>query len=47
MDDEDFWMLIYAAAISNNHSNKVAEGIADDAVKHRQDRWRQGAEVPS
>ena len=39
MSPYDFWQLIYAAAINNNHSNVVALGIANEAIGHMKDRW--------
>ena len=44
MIDEDFWALIFAAAINNNHSAAVAHGIADDALKRKQQVWGRDAE---
>lgn len=39
MNDKDFWQLIFAAAITNNHSATVANGIANDALEYMRQMW--------
>ena len=39
MSEREFWQIVYAAAITNNHSPNVARGIANEAVEHLQEEW--------